>query len=62
MELIAPDGSGPIANSMRTYELVVFTRHTFSEDQDSDFFKNERRMYGIFTEIGLYLKNACIKP
>ncbi len=62
LELINPDGSGPMENSMGTYELVSFTKLAFSNDEDSDFFKIERRMCGVFTKLGFYSKDACINP
>ncbi|MBR6639173.1 MAG: suppressor of fused domain protein [Muribaculaceae bacterium] len=62
LELINPDGVGPIKNSIGTYELVAFTRNPISSEKDSDFFKIERRMCGIFTSLGFYTKTARIEP
>jgi hypothetical protein len=54
MELIKPDGSGPIPNESGTYELVGFTKHEFadSESEETYFHKIERRFCNIFTAIG----------
>ena len=61
LELINPDGVGP-KNSIGTYELVAFTRNHISSEKESDFFKIERRMCGIFATLGFYAKEACIEP
>jgi len=62
LELINPDGSGPVENSIGTYELVTFTRLPFSDESDCDFSKIERRMCSIFTTLGSYSKDACLEP
>lgn len=62
MELIYPDGYGPVKNSLGTYELVAFTRHKISKEKDGDFSKIERRMCKVFTELGFYTKEACVEP
>ena len=59
MELIYPDGCGPVKNSLGTYELVSFTRCSMSEEKGSDFSKIERRMCKVFTELGFYTKEAA---
>ena len=62
MELIYPDGFGPVMSSIGTYELVAFTKHEISKDEESDYYKIERRMCKIFTELGFYTKEALVEP
>lgn len=65
MELIEPDGTGPIPNRMGTYELVAFTKHSLSEsdkNEEHPFNKIERRICGIFTVIGNYSFEAKLEP
>ena len=64
MELLEPDGSGPVPNRLGTYELVAFTRHTFdnSNDKNSSFNLIERKICGIFTTIGFYSKESELNP
>lgn len=67
MELIQPDGSGPKANRIGTYELVTFTKHELppegtSRQDDIPFNKIERRMCGIMTIIGFYSRDAVLNP
>lgn len=56
MELINPDSTGPIPNETGTYELVAFTKHSYTEDDNEKlpFNQIERRICGIFTSIGSY--------
>jgi hypothetical protein len=63
-ELIKPDGSGSIPNSLGTYELVTFTREAMTDDDSEDhpFNKIERRMCGIMTGIGNYSFHARLEP
>jgi hypothetical protein len=64
MELIAPDGTGPLPNRLGTYELVAFTKHPYhtSEDEKTPFNFIERRICGIFTSIGFYSFEAALNP
>jgi hypothetical protein len=66
MELIEPDGTGPKANRIGTYELVAFTKHqippTVEKLEDHPFHKIERRMCGIFTMTGFYSYDAVLNP
>ena len=64
MELIQPDGTGPIPNRNGTYELVAFTKLDYSEDttQTSPFNLIERRICGIFTTTGNYSSEAKLEP
>lgn len=55
MELIEPDGSGPIPNRLGTYELIAFTKHKIEEKDDNKtgaFNKIEERICHIFTMVG----------
>ena len=64
MELIKPDGTGPIPNKMGTYELVSFTKEVFttSGDATSPFNLIERRLCGIMTTIGSFSFQAKLQP
>lgn len=60
MEILEPDGSGPVPNRLGTYELVAFTKHPFdnSNDKNSPFNLIERKICGIFTTIGFYSRES----
>jgi hypothetical protein len=62
MELIEPDGSGPVPSEIGTYELVAFTKHRITDDDQTAFDVIERRMCGIFTVIGRYSHEAKLDP
>lgn len=67
MELIQPDGSGPLPNRIGTFELVAFTRHEIGplEEKPDDahpFNRIERRMCGIMTIVGRYAHDAVLNP
>lgn len=66
MELIEPDGSGPLPNDVGTYELVAYTRHNIrdaDEKADDDPFNTiANRITSIFTIIGLYSREAVLRP
>ena len=64
MELIRPDGTGPIPNKLGTYELVSFTKEDYNGDNEptSPFNLIERRMCGIMTTIGAYSFSVKINP
>ncbi|HVU97689.1 MAG TPA: suppressor of fused domain protein [Puia sp.] len=63
MELLQPDGSGPIPNRMGTYELVGFTKLDYIQSEtETPFSRIERRMCGIFTSIGFYSMQAKLEP
>jgi len=64
MELIKPDGSGPIPNKNGTYELIAFTKEKYinSKDVKKPFNIIERRICGIFTAIGNYSFQAKLEP
>ena len=64
MELIEPDGTGPLPNNLGTYELLAFTKHDFvnSEDRETPFNLIERKVCGFFTTIGFYSSQAVLNP
>jgi hypothetical protein len=67
MELLDPEGQGPKANRVGTYELVAFTKHKISPpsqegDQKTPFNKIERRMCGILTRVGFFSMDAVLQP
>lgn len=64
MELIQPDGKGPIPNNTGTFELVAFTKLDFVQDapETHPFSIIERQICGILTGIGFYAFDAKIQP
>jgi len=64
MELLEPDGTGPLPNRFGTYELVAFTKHDYnnSENRQTPFNLIERNICGIFTIIGFFSKEAVLNP
>ncbi len=78
MELIQPDGSGPLPGDMGAYELVAFTKLPISAGADADlaisggaqsekkpqtpYQKIERRICSIFTSIANYSSQAVLNP
>ena len=64
MELLKPDGTGPIPNRLGTYELVAFTKLDYIQDtaETNPFNLIERRVCGILTGIGSYSFSAKLNP
>ena len=64
MELLDPDGSGPLPNRLGTYELVAFTKHDYQaiEDAQTPFNLVERKICGFFTTIGFFSRQAVLNP
>lgn len=64
MELLDPDGTGPLPNRLGTYELVAFTKHDYnnSENTQTPFNLIERAVCGIFTTIGFFSREAVLNP
>ena len=64
MELLEPDGTGPLPNRFGTYELVAFTKHDYhnSEESQTAFNLIERKICGIFTTIGFFSRQAVLNP
>lgn len=64
MELLEPDGTGPLPNSLGTYELVAFTRHDYNNNDEipTPFNLIERKVCGIFTTIGFFSREAILNP
>ncbi len=64
MELLEPDGSGPLKNRYGTYELVAFTKHKYNNNEDTQtpFNLIERKICSIFTTVGFFSKQAVINP
>ncbi len=64
MELLEPDGTGPLPNRLGTYELVAFTKHdnNNNEDEQTAFNLIERTICGIFTAIGFFSREAVLNP
>lgn len=64
MELLEPDGTGPLPNRLGTYELVAFTKHDYNSNDETPtpFDLIERKICGIFTAIGFFSKQAVLNP
>jgi len=64
MELLDPEGNGPLPNRLGTYELVAFTKEPYNENdaKKTAFNLIERRICGIFTTIGNYSTEAVLNP
>jgi len=64
MELLDPNGTGPLPNCLGTYELVAFTKEPYNESEDvkTPFNHIERRICGIFTTLGFYSFQAVLNP
>lgn len=64
MELLEPDGTGPLPNRLGTYELVAFTKYEYNESEDTQtpFNLIERKVCGFFTAIGNYSRMAVLNP
>lgn len=64
MELLEPDGTGPLPNRLGTYELVAFTKQDYnnSEDTQTPFNLIERKVCGFFTTIGFFSREAVLNP
>lgn len=64
MELLEPDGTGPLPNRLGTYELVAFTKHDHntSVEAKTPFNLIERTICGIFTKIGFFSRAAVLNP
>lgn len=65
MELLDPDGNGPLKNRLGTYELVAFTKHSLrsaEESEKSAFNATEKKVCGYLTAIGMYSSQAVLNP
>ncbi len=64
MELLNPDGTGPLKNHLGSYELVTFTKHNYniSEGDQTPFNLIERKVCGFLTVIGNYSFQAALNP
>lgn len=64
MELIQPDGTGPIPNRNGTYELLAFTKLKSTSDtsKTNAFNLIERRICEIFTSTATYSFDAKLEP
>jgi hypothetical protein len=64
MELLDPNGAGPLPNTLGTYELVAFTKEPYNENDEEETAFNliERRICGIFTSTANYSFQAVLNP
>lgn len=64
MELLDPDGNGPLNNRLGTYELVAFTKYDYNTNEEiqTPFNLAERKACGFLTAIGMYSSQAVLNP
>lgn len=64
MELLDPDGNGPLNNRLGTYELVAFTKYDYNKNEkiQTPFNLAERKACGFLTAIGMYSSQAVLNP
>ena len=64
MELLDPDGNGPLKNRLGTYELVAFTKYDYATNKETQtpFDLIERAACGFLTAIGMYAPQAVLNP
>jgi hypothetical protein len=62
MELIEPDGSGPIPSEIGTYELVAFTKYKIDVDLDDSFNQAQLRIWSMMTSIARLSFNEILNP
>src|SRR5262245_44912130 len=64
MELIEPDGTGPIPNRFGTFELVAFTKLAWSDssDEQTPFDAFVDRISRLFTVLAHYSREAKLSP
>jgi len=64
MELLGPDGKGPLNNHLGTYELVAFTKYDYNRNEETQtpFTLAERKACGFLTAIGMYSSQAVLNP
>lgn len=64
MELLEPDGTGPLPNRLGTYELVAFTKYDYNnnEGKQTAFNLIENKVWSFFTTIGFFSREAVLNP
>jgi hypothetical protein len=63
MELLKPDGTGPIPNKFGTYELAAFTRIPYdATDGETPFSRIRARLNLVMTNIAYYSLQAKLQP
>ncbi|MDH5380278.1 MAG: suppressor of fused domain protein [Cyclobacteriaceae bacterium] len=64
MELLDPDGNGPLKNRLGTYELVSFTKYDYNESEGTQtpFNLIERNACRFLTAIGMFSSQAVLNP
>ncbi len=64
MELLDPDGNGPLENRIGTYELVAFTKYDYdtNEETQTPFSLIERTACGFLTAIARFSSQAVLNP
>ena len=62
MELIEPDGSGPIPSEIGTYELIAFTKYKIDVDPEEVFNLAELRIGSMMTPIARLTYHEILNP
>jgi hypothetical protein len=63
MELLDPDGSGPMPSQIGTYELVAFTKLKITDETTKDKFRVvDQQLRTILSKIGHYSFEAKLNP
>ncbi len=64
MELLKPDGTGPLENRLGTYELIAFTKYDIDADDETTvlFRKIERQACSFLTAISRFSSQAILNP
>jgi hypothetical protein len=61
MELVRPDGSGPLPSQIGTYELIAFTRYQRAGNPES-FDAFTARLCATFATLARYGEQAVLEP
>ncbi len=62
MELIDPDGHGPRPNDRGTFELVAFTKLSYSEEREEPYAAMEYQLSSMLSTVGHFSRQAVLKP
>jgi hypothetical protein len=60
MEVVEPNGDGPVIGDFGRYEFVAFTRLPFDQRDTPSFQAIENRLWGIFTSGANYSRVAAL--
>jgi Suppressor of fused protein (SUFU) len=62
MELVEPGQPEPMPGPLGPYEFIGFTKLPYSSSESPEWQSIERRLCGIFSMLGLYSRQAVLKP